>query len=132
MHIHRLATSFASFGFLVTALVACSGAASSDIAPSGSGGGGGGGGSGGGGTFSCPKAGDKICPNGKVIDDEDEFLCNKCFATSQASAACEGPPTCSAAGNDTVSVKPECTAQFNALLDCYFKAQVKDAGVITD
>ncbi len=124
MHLLKLAASLVSFGIVVAALAACSsgadGGPGSGVGALGD--------AGGGSAASCPKAGAKACPNGKMQDALDEMLCNVCLAEVQANDACNGPHGCTADGNDATNVKPECSNEFRAVLDCYSNAQVHDAG----
>lgn len=125
MHPSKRVLSFVSLAVGLACLGACGGTDGSGVGMTGSGSG-----AAFGGAYVCLKAGERSCPNGKVQDARDAELCGKCLAEGQANADCEGPSTCRPDGKDAINIRPECTNQFNALFDCYLKAQVGDAGTV--
>ena len=68
--------------------------------------------------FSCPRAGDKDCPNDVAYTQADERACKQCESVLRAQYACQGPPTCGSDGKKEPP-KSTCTAEAQKVIACY-------------
>ncbi len=115
MQLRNALVSLGSFVF-IGALIACS--SSSDSSSSGSG------------AVTCPKVGDKACPNDPAATQAVVDLCNKCsgqastLAKCQGSSSSAGAASCDASGKSSSSstsstqVKDECKQAFSEYFAC--------------
>lgn len=68
--------------------------------------------------FSCPKVGDKPCPNDQGVTQATADSCKACEAENKAYSACLGGNKC---GSDGKTVQPgasQCPTELNALIKC--------------
>lgn len=72
-------------------------------------------------AFSCPKVGDKNCPNDTATTQADVDACTKCQADLQAVANCLGyaKSKCAADGTTESAPKDKCQTEQQKVLSCY-------------
>lgn len=76
------------------------------------------GGGGGAAGFSCPKAGDKPCPNDSAVTQATADSCKACEAENKAYAACLGGPKCGSDGKTQAPGTSQCATELQALIKC--------------
>ncbi len=116
MQVRNLIVGLGSFVF-IGALIACSSSSDSSSGSSG--------------AVTCPKVGDKACPNDPPATQAVVDLCNKCsgqastFAKCQGTSGSSGSATCDASGkssstgaSSSAQVKQECNQAFSDYFNC--------------
>lgn len=68
--------------------------------------------------FSCPKAGDKPCPDDAPVTEATATSCRNCEAENKAYAACLGGPKCGADGKTEQPSATQCPTELQALIKC--------------
>jgi hypothetical protein len=68
--------------------------------------------------FSCPKAGDKPCPNDSAVTQATADSCKACEAENKAYSACLGGPKCGADGKTEQPSASQCPTELQALIKC--------------
>lgn len=68
--------------------------------------------------FSCPKAGDKPCPQDNAVTQATADLCTRCEAQSKAYDACLGGAKCGTDGKTQQPATSQCPTELQALIAC--------------
>ena len=68
--------------------------------------------------FSCPKAGDKPCPNDQGVTQATADLCKQCESQSRAYDACLGGNKCGSDGKTVQPSNSQCPTELDALVKC--------------
>jgi hypothetical protein len=68
--------------------------------------------------FSCPKAGDKACPNDTAVTQATADSCKACESENKAYSACLGGPKCTADGKSEQPPLTSCPTELQALIKC--------------
>jgi hypothetical protein len=68
--------------------------------------------------FSCPKVGDKPCPNDTAVTQATADSCKTCEAENKAYAACLGGTKCGADGKTEQPSTSQCPTELSALIKC--------------
>ena len=71
--------------------------------------------------FSCPKAGDKVCPNDTAVTEATAASCKKCEAENKAYSDCLGGTKCDANGKSELPPTSQCPTELQALITCVQK-----------
>ena len=116
MQLRKVIVGLGSFVF-IGALIACSSSSDSSSGSSGS--------------ATCPKVGDKVCPNDQPVTQAVVDLCNKCIGQANTFAKCQGTSgsssssSCDSSGKSTstgsstsAQVKQECNQAITDYFNC--------------
>lgn len=68
--------------------------------------------------FSCPKAGDKVCPNDPAVTQATADSCKACESENKAYSTCLGGAKCGADGKSVQPGASQCPTELNALIKC--------------